>query len=378
MTTHIAHFFFVAALAVAWAATPAHAGWDTTVLAPKASSRASAHKTAGNKFLRERAAEDGVVLDEATGLLYRVLESGPEGAPSPEYDTPCDCHYKGQLIDGTVFDSSYDRGAPATFAPNEVIKGWREALQRMKEGDVWELYLPSDLAYGDRGAGKTIPGGATLVFKIELLKVHVGQSALGGGAIKLLMKPLFLFLRVWHVLGAGLFFLIRGLASIWSGPGGGDVRRRCAKDTRAAASHVLVERNDICAELQKRIDAGTLTFEQAAQRHSACPSGKRDDGYLGWFGPGRLCPELDTLVFNRATEVGTIVGPVKTPFGWHLLRVEGREKLPGEWPVFPKPTATGKRESPSRYFERPGKEARNGGGGGAEEDAKDADGKKDD
>lgn len=90
---------------------------------------------------------------------------------TPTIDSPCDCHYSGTLIDGTEFDSSYKRGQPLTFAPNQVIKGWTEAMQLMKEGGKWELYIPSDLAYGDRGAGASIPGGAALIFTLELLEV---------------------------------------------------------------------------------------------------------------------------------------------------------------------------------------------------------------
>ena len=377
----------LAALVIlALAPTAAHARYDPTSLAPKASGRARAHKTAGFEFLRNKAQEDGVVLHPDTGLLYRVLREGPPDAPSPDYDTPCDCHYKGSLIDGTVFDDSHARGrgrAPATFAPNEVIQGWREALPLMKEGDEWELYLPSAKAYGDRGAGKTIPGGATLVFQIELVKVRVGESALGGDVIRVLMAPVFLFIRVWHLVGVGAFVVFRAGAHAfgWGVKQEDAVKARCAKETRAAASHVLVAsdgsgpggpqaqaarhsaRRDACAELRRRIDAGTLTFEQAAEKHSACPSGARDGGYLGWFGPGKLAPALDALVFTAATGVGEVLGPVETPFGWHLLRVEGRERLPGEWPLFPKPTAVGKLESPPRFFERPPQEDGGGGGG---------------
>jgi len=80
-------------------------------------------------------------------------------------------HYAGTLINGTEFDSSYKRGQPLSFAPNQVIKGWTEAMQLMKEGGKWELYIPSELAYGDSGAGGKIPGGSVLVFTLELLKV---------------------------------------------------------------------------------------------------------------------------------------------------------------------------------------------------------------
>ena len=85
--------------------------------------------------------------------------------------TPCSCHYRGTLTDGTEFDSSYKRGSPATFAPNQVIKGWTEAMQLMKEGDKWELYIPSELAYGDRQRGQYITPGAVLVFELEILAV---------------------------------------------------------------------------------------------------------------------------------------------------------------------------------------------------------------
>ncbi|KAL3762084.1 hypothetical protein ACHAWU_003823 [Discostella pseudostelligera] len=87
--------------------------------------------------------------------------------------------YSGALIDGTEFDSSYKRGQPLTFAPNQVIRGWTEAMQLMKEGAKWELYIPSELGYGDSGAGGAIPGGAVLVFTLELLKVRV-QMAMEG------------------------------------------------------------------------------------------------------------------------------------------------------------------------------------------------------
>jgi hypothetical protein len=80
---------------------------------------------------------------------YRVVREGAAEAARPSMNSPCDCHYRGALIDGREFDSSYARGAPATFTPSEVIKGWCEALLLMKEGDVWQLYVPSELAYGD-------------------------------------------------------------------------------------------------------------------------------------------------------------------------------------------------------------------------------------
>lgn len=122
----------------------------------------------GLKFLAAKKAEPGVVA-LPSGLLYKEIRPGT--GKTPTVDSPCDCHYSGTLTDGTEFDSSYKRGAPLTFAPNQVIKGWTEAMQLMKEGGKWELYIPSELAYGDSGAGGLIPGGAVLIFELELLKV---------------------------------------------------------------------------------------------------------------------------------------------------------------------------------------------------------------
>merc|ERR1719223_926326 len=125
----------------------------------------------GLAFLEAKEKEEGVVKLES-GLLYRELRAGNEDGKTPTVNSPCECHYAGTLIDGTEFDSSYKRGKPLTFAPNQVIKGWTEAMQLMKEGAKWELYIPSELAYGDRGAGGMIPGGSVLIFTLELLKVN--------------------------------------------------------------------------------------------------------------------------------------------------------------------------------------------------------------
>lgn len=123
----------------------------------------------GKAFLAENAQKPGVVTLES-GLQYRVVQEG-NGSFHPVADSQCLCHYHGTLIDGTTFDSSYDRGEPTTFAPNQVIKGWTEAMQLMVEGDVWELTIPSELAYGDSGSPPKIPGGSVLIFKIEIIKI---------------------------------------------------------------------------------------------------------------------------------------------------------------------------------------------------------------
>merc|ERR1712195_267624 len=110
------------------------------------------------------------VISLASGMQYKVLRAG-EGANHPTVDSPCECHYKGTLIDGSTFDSSYDRGSPTTFAPNQVIKGWTEAMQLMVEGDKWEMYIPSELGYGDSGSPPKIKGGDVLVFTMEIIKI---------------------------------------------------------------------------------------------------------------------------------------------------------------------------------------------------------------
>lgn len=127
---------------------------------------------AGKAFLTENALKEGVV-SLPSGLQYRVLKSGPKGGKKPKVNTPCLCHYRGTTIEGEEFDSSYNRGEPTKFAPNQVIKGWTEAMQLMSEGDKWELVIPSELAYGDRAMGPQITPGSVLVFEMEIVKVGV-------------------------------------------------------------------------------------------------------------------------------------------------------------------------------------------------------------
>ena len=122
----------------------------------------------GQAYLEENGKKEGVTTT-ASGLQYRVLEAG--NGNSPKVDSTVETHYEGKLIDGTVFDSSYQRGETTSFPVNQVIAGWTEALQLMKEGDVWELVIPAALAYGTQGAGGLIGPQATLVFKVELVKV---------------------------------------------------------------------------------------------------------------------------------------------------------------------------------------------------------------
>lgn len=123
---------------------------------------------ASQEFLTSNAKKDGVVVLKS-GLQYKVLNAGEGRAPAPTSQVTV--HYHGTLPDGTVFDSSYERGSPATFPVNGVISGWVEALQLMKEGDKWQLFIPSDLAYGTRGAGGDIGPNCALIFDVELIRV---------------------------------------------------------------------------------------------------------------------------------------------------------------------------------------------------------------
>ena len=126
-------------------------------------------KAEGERFLAENAKKPGVVT-LPSGLQYKVLQEGTGAAPTRR--STVTTHYRGTLIDGTEFDSSYSRGQPASFGVTQVIAGWTEALQLMKVGAKWELYLPSTLAYGPRGAGGDIGPNEALVFLIELLAVR--------------------------------------------------------------------------------------------------------------------------------------------------------------------------------------------------------------
>ena len=126
------------------------------------------NKAEGEKFLAGNAKKEGVKT-LPSGLQYKVIAPGT--GKSPTASDMVTTNYKGMLIDGTEFDSSYKRGQPATFPVSGVIPGWTEALQLMKEGAKWQLFIPSDLAYGERGAGREIGPNATLVFEVELISV---------------------------------------------------------------------------------------------------------------------------------------------------------------------------------------------------------------
>lgn len=131
---------------------------------------AKANLEQGKAFLAKNGAREGVTTT-ASGLQYEVLRGGD--GPKPSASDRVKTHYRGELIDGTVFDSSYDRGQPVTFGVNQVISGWTEALQLMPVGAKWRIFIPSDLAYGEKGAaGGRIPPNSVLVFDVELLEIN--------------------------------------------------------------------------------------------------------------------------------------------------------------------------------------------------------------
>ena len=134
----------------------------------KAEEQAGAAKAEGEAFLAENAKKEGVV-SLPSGLQYQVLREGDGRKPAATDQV--ECHYEGTLINGQVFDSSYQRGQTATFGLNQVIAGWTEGLQLMQEGAKYRFFIPYHFAYGERGAGQSIPPFATLIFDVELVKV---------------------------------------------------------------------------------------------------------------------------------------------------------------------------------------------------------------
>jgi len=128
----------------------------------------NAAKETGEKFLAENKKKEGVVT-LPSGLQYKILQTG--NGPRPKASDTVKCHYEGRLTNGQVFDSSIQRGEPAEFPVNGVIAGWVEALQLMPVGSKWQLYIPSELAYGSHGAGRSIGPNETLIFDVELLAI---------------------------------------------------------------------------------------------------------------------------------------------------------------------------------------------------------------
>jgi FKBP-type peptidyl-prolyl cis-trans isomerase FklB len=133
--------------------------------------QAGKHRAEGEAFLAANGKKEGVVT-LPSGLQYKVLAAGKGKSPNPTDNVTV--HYRGTLVDGTEFDSSYKRNAPATFGIDRVIAGWKEALPMMKEGAKWQLFVPSKLAYGEQGSGSKIPPDSTLIFEVELISVQSG------------------------------------------------------------------------------------------------------------------------------------------------------------------------------------------------------------
>jgi len=159
---------------------------------------AAYYKKVGDEFLKENKDREGVVTLKS-GLQYKVLKKG-DGKYHPKKDTTCKCHYAGTTLSLTPnaidvkdeaewkeFDSSYKRGDPTDFAPNQVIKGWTEAMQLMVEGDKWEMYIPANLGYGDGGSGEKIKGGEMLIFRMEMMKI-VGSGKVRAQKCNLVTK----------------------------------------------------------------------------------------------------------------------------------------------------------------------------------------------
>lgn len=142
--------------------------------APDRAKVAAAAMDEGRTFLATNGKAPGVVT-LPSGLQYKVVKSGPATGVKPQRGDEVKVNYEGKLISGKVFDSSYDRGVPAALPLDALVPGWIEALQLMRPGDEWILYVPSNLAYGENGAGE-IPPGSTLIFKIELLGVLPGPG----------------------------------------------------------------------------------------------------------------------------------------------------------------------------------------------------------
>jgi FKBP-type peptidyl-prolyl cis-trans isomerase FklB len=138
-------------------------------LATQRATIADSNKAAGEKFLKENSEKEDVVK-LPSGLQYKIIKEG--SGQSPSRDSSVKVHYQGTLINGKVFDSSYERGEPVTLALNQVIKGWQEVLPLMNIGSKWQIYVPPELAYDQRGAGNSIGPNETLIFDIELLEIR--------------------------------------------------------------------------------------------------------------------------------------------------------------------------------------------------------------
>ncbi|MBL0355561.1 MAG: FKBP-type peptidyl-prolyl cis-trans isomerase [Chitinophagaceae bacterium] len=147
-----------------------------TTLQANAGKKASAEKAKSAAFLAANKKRQGVITT-ASGLQYEVITKGDPNSAMPKLEDTFVVHYAGTLINGKEFDNSYKRGEPLVYPLTSVVRGWTEALQLMHIGDKWKLYIPSELGYGDRGMGADIPGGAALIFEMELLGIKAAGGA---------------------------------------------------------------------------------------------------------------------------------------------------------------------------------------------------------
>jgi peptidylprolyl isomerase/FKBP-type peptidyl-prolyl cis-trans isomerase FklB len=162
----------------AWARAAVVAGLLLSACGQPAPVDPEADKAEAAVFMTKNAVEEGV-QSLPSGLQYQVVQSGPPGAESPDRNDLVKVEYEGKLVDGTVFDSSFARGAPAIFTPEMVVPGWTEALQKMRVGDEWILFVPPELGYGEMGGPPAIPPNAVLIFRLKLLDI---ARAPGGGS----------------------------------------------------------------------------------------------------------------------------------------------------------------------------------------------------
>lgn len=266
-------------------------------------------------FLLENAERDDVIT-LPSGLQYEILRSGsnPDSKP-PTASTPCVCQYEGKLVDGTVFDSTYDRGQPGTFAPNQVIPAWKEALQLMREGDKWKLYVPSKLGYGQNGAGNKIKAGAALIFELDVIEIKHGHLVYWYSDLPIigaLTKPITedSSFTYGHI---GIFIFIVYYYTQKKNTSGG---------RKVAARHILVKELTLANSLMEQLSLKSSSFESLAAQHSICPS-KKQGGFLGEFTAGQMVPQFDQVVWSA--NVGEVKGPVQTQFGYHVIEVTRRD-----------------------------------------------------
>jgi len=258
-----------------------------------------------NAFLEANALKEGVVVT-ASGLQYEILQPG--NGESPSLSDNVVVWYEGKLWDGTEFDSNMEK-SPSTFSPSQVIPGWKEGLQLMSKGSRFKFWIPANLGYGSKAAG-LIPENSLLIFEVELVDIKEN-----GWFQKIFLAPIVGPFKVMHAI---MFVLYVGFKFWWKQPG--------KKGAQCKASHILVDHEDKAKAIQKRLGGKVSpeAFGKEAKEHSSCPS-KDNGGSLGWFGTGDMVKEFGAVCFDKKNKLNTVLGPVKTKHGWHLIYVEERK-----------------------------------------------------